>query len=321
MKAQHAMLGPEARNAFRHRLLRWFEVNRRDLPWRADRDPYHVWLSEIMLQQTRVAVVRERYPLFLARFPDVEHLASARLSQVLATWSGLGYYRRARALHAAARQLVSKGGGFPRTAGGLKALPGVGRYTAAAIASIAFEQPCAVVDGNVERVLGRIFGLHKRDAWHVAEELLSPRRPGDFNQAMMELGATVCLPQAPLCAGCPLFAWCETRGRSPSRVRSRRRKSRISYRLSIRNRSVFLVRRGKQESVMPGMWELPSVRASAKKPDMRLKHAITNTDYQVRVFRADNVNGTQGRWVKLGDLEWLPLTGLTQKILRRSMLI
>ena len=243
MESRQAIPLPEQRRRFRRELLRWFDRNRRALPWRGDRDPYHVWVSEIMLQQTRVAVVRERYPDFLARFPSVERLAAAKLADVLAAWSGLGYYRRARALHAAARELVKNGVGFPRTSAALAALPGIGRYTAAAIASIAFSQPCAVVDGNVERVLGRLFGVRNRDAWRVAEDLLHPRRPGDFNQAMMELGATVCLPQAPLCGACPVFAWCETRGALPSRAQPLRRKKLVAYRLAIRKQAVFLVRR------------------------------------------------------------------------------
>jgi len=320
-KSPQLMPTPGQRRRFRQRLLRWFDGNRRELPWRADRDPYHVWISEIMLQQTRVAVVRDRYADFLRRFPSVERLAAAKLPDVLAAWSGLGYYRRARALHAAARQLVEHGLGFPRTPEELASLPGIGRYTAAAIASIAFDQPCAVVDGNVERVLGRLFRVREREAWRAAEELLSPSRPGDFNQAMMELGATVCLPKAPRCAQCPVFAWCRTRGAGASRRPSLRRKKSVAYRLAVRKQSVFLVQRGNQRSLMPGMWELPSTRPGAGAPVLRLRHAITNTDYQISVIRAPGVNGVAGRWVKLAEVERLPLTGLTQKILRRVKLI
>jgi len=316
-----AVLTADERSAFRRRLLRWFDRNRRLLPWRADRDPYHIWISEIMLQQTRVAVVRERYPDFLRRFPSIEQLAATRLPEVLAAWSGLGYYRRARALHAAARQLVKNGGGFPRTAGELVALPGVGRYTAAAIASIAFDQPCAAVDGNVERVLGRLFRVRKRHAWSVAAELLDPRRPGEFNQAMMELGATLCLPQAPLCAECPVFAWCRTRAAGASPLPLLRRKKPIAYRLAVRDQKVLLVQREDHKSVMPGFWELPQTRTSIGTPLLRLRHAITNTDYQVSVYHSRSVPGRAGRWVKLAEVERLPLTGLAQKILRRSNLI
>ncbi|MGA9210042.1 MAG: A/G-specific adenine glycosylase [Terriglobales bacterium] len=274
-----------------------------------------------MLQQTRVAVVRDRYADFLRRFPSVERLAAAKLPEVLAAWSGLGYYRRARALHAAAQQLVEDGLRFPRTAEELAALPGIGRYTAAAIASIAFNQRCAVVDGNVERVLGRLFGVRERETWRVAAELLSRSRPGDFNQAMMELGATVCLPKAPLCSECPVFAWCRTRGAGRSRGASPRLKKPIAYRLAVRNQTVFVVQREDHKSLMPGMWELPQTRLGAGVPALRLQHAITSTDYQVSVYPARTASGPQGRWVKLDEVERLPLTGLTQKILRRVKLI
>jgi len=269
-----------------------------------------------MLQQTRVAVVRDRYADFLRRFPSVEQLAAAKLADVLAAWSGLGYYRRARALHAAAQQLVQQGG-FPRTDEDWASLPGIGRYTAAAIASIAFEQRRAVVDGNVERVLCRLFAISEQDTWGAARELLSPGRPGDFNQAMMELGATVCLPKVPLCAKCPVLAWCRTRGTGPSRRSSVRRKQPVAYRLAVCNRNVFLVLRENRRSLMPGMWELPQTRHGAGKPTLRLRHAITNTDYDVSVYLARTANGARGRWVNLDKVERLPLTGLTQKILRR----
>src|SRR5580700_2685233 len=210
---------------FQRSLLGWFDRHKRDLPWRQDRDPYRVWLSEIMLQQTRVAAVTNHYEKFLRRFPSVEKLASAREPSVLAAWSGLGYYRRARMLHAAAKRIVKEHGGkFPGKAEDLLALPGIGRYTGAAIASIAFDQPAAVVDGNVERVLQRVHGknLSGEKLWRAAGELLSQRRPGDFNQAMMELGATVCLPRQPQCLLCPVSGECATRGelhRSANRTR------------------------------------------------------------------------------------------------------
>ncbi len=208
------------------RLLSWYDRNRRDLPWRQDRDPYRVWLSEIMLQQTRVSAVLEHYRRFLKRFPTVQKLASARESSVLAAWSGLGYYRRARMMHAAAKAIVKQHGGkFPGAIAELRALPGIGRYTAAAIASIVFDAPAAVVDGNVERVLGRVFGTgpgrrvslaNRRSVYSAAQ------RPGDFNQAMMELGAIVCLPRQPRCSVCPVFSLCATRGtlEAPRRIDS-----------------------------------------------------------------------------------------------------
>ena len=274
-----------------------------------------------MLQQTRVAVVKDRYIDFLRRFPTLERLAAAKLPHVLAAWSGLGYYRRARALHAAARQLAQAGAGVPQAADELASLPGIGRYTAAAIASIAFNQRHAVVDGNVQRVLQRLLRVQERDLWRAAEGLLSPGRPGDFNQAMMELGATVCLPKSPLCGECPLLKWCRTRGAGKSQTHLPRRRKSIAYHLAIYKQAVFLVRRGNHLSLMPGLWELPQTRALADNPVLRLRHAITDTDYQVSVYRRRGANGSAGRWVRFSDIERLPLTGLTRKILRQSKFI
>ena len=200
--------------AFRRALLRWYDRHRRDLPWRETRDPYRIWLSEIMLQQTRVAAVLDHYRIFLERFPNVQALAAASEEAVLAAWSGLGYYRRARMLHRCAQQIAEHHDGrFPQNAEDLLALPGIGRYTAAAIASIAFAEPVAVVDGNVERVLQRFTGINLTtpQIWQHAQALLANSRPGDFNQAMMELGAMVCVPRQPKCPECPLQELCATR--------------------------------------------------------------------------------------------------------------
>jgi A/G-specific adenine glycosylase len=311
---------------FRRQLLRWYDQNKRTLPWRQDRDPYRIWLSEIMLQQTRVAAVINYYQRFVEIFPTVYALAAARLDSVLAAWSGLGYYRRARALHEAAKKIVGEDGGkFPRTASELRALPGIGRYTAAAIASIAFNEPIAVVDGNVERVLQRVAGrsLQKEQIWSAAGLLLNHDKPGDFNQAMMELGATVCLPRAPNCLVCPLCELCRTRGDLPSSTPEARRKREIHYSLRTRAKKVFLVCRPKTESLMPGMWELPE-RSSANgyhETLLTLRHSITVTDYVVRVVRDEVSKPPAGRWVHQSALSSLPLTGLTRKILRALEII
>jgi A/G-specific adenine glycosylase len=250
---------------FRKALLRWYDRHQRPLPWRRSPHPYGVWISEIMLQQTRVAAVLERYAGFLARFPDVYALARARPASVLAAWSGLGYYRRARMMHAAARRIVQeRRGQFPSSAAEWRKLPGVGRYTAAALASICLGERCAVVDGNVERVLGRWLGAPHAAFWEAAQALLSPRRPGDFNQAMMELGALVCTPRAPRCGECPVRGDCRFPGghgpppRAPdSPPRRPRRRVHTSGVLAVSRGRVLLVRRGEHETVMPGMWELP----------------------------------------------------------------
>ncbi len=310
-------------------LLHWFDACQRDLPWRHTRDPYAIWVAEIMLQQTRVAAVLEHYEEFLQQFPSLESLAQARRSRVLAAWSGLGYYRRARALHEAARKVCRElGGRIPETEQALVRLPGVGRYTAAAIASTAFGQPCAVVDGNVERVLQRLLGnARARGArlWAVAEQLLSRLRPGDFNQAMMELGALLCLPASPRCQACPLRSWCASHGPLPKLNQETRRKRRIGYLLATTESRVFLVKRSREASLMPGMWELPPASVGGGRqhggPEMVLRHSITNADYTVSVVGGRAPAGEKGRWVRRTRLKELPLTGLTRKIMRRAKII
>ncbi len=316
-----------ATRRWRQRLLSWYDHNRRELPWRLDRDPYRVWLSEIMLQQTRVSAVLDHYRRFLRRFPTVQKLASARESSVLAAWSGLGYYRRARMMHAAAKAIVKQHGGkFPSRIAELRALPGIGRYTAAALASIVFNAPAAVVDGNVERVLGRVFGasLVGEPLWQTAEALLSRRRPGDCNQAMMELGAIVCLPRQPRCSGCPVFDLCATHGdvEQPKKLIRQRRRD-ICYALDHRNGSIFLVQRRKHASLMAGMWELPEIPvASAPRPvSFTVRHSITVTDYTARVMVGPAPVESRGQWVPKTRIPRLPLTGLARKILRQAQII
>ncbi len=276
-----------------------------------------------MLQQTRVAAVIDRYGTFLERFPDVQSLANADVADVLTVWSGLGYYRRARALHQASRKIVSHGGNLPRTSEEWRKLPGIGRYTAAAIASIAHGEPCAVVDGNVERVLRRVTGnaaVPVPDVWETASAWLSRRSPGDFNQAMMELGATVCLPVLPRCNACPLHSWCVTRGvleMAPAAVRQRRD---VAYALSVKSEAIYLKKRKAGERLMPDMWELPEITPNGHAPEFTVRHAITVTDFRVSVFRTPNSH-RGGRWVKIDRIGELPLTGLTCKILRRASII
>jgi A/G-specific adenine glycosylase len=345
---------------FRSQLLAWYETHARDLPWRQSRDPYRVWLSEIMLQQTRVAAVIAHYHEFLRRFPTVEKLARAREASVLATWSGLGFYRRARMLHAAAKVVVRElDGEFPQTADGLRALPGVGRYTSAAIASIAFDETVAVVDGNVERVLQRFSGrrLAAEDYWRAAEGLLDRQRPGDFNQAMMELGATVCTPRGPVCLTCPVVDLCATRGEMAAAGKTaRQHKREIHYGLACRDGAVFLVQRPKNVRLMGGMWEVPELQgfvegggkqqvprfarndndngnnrprkiprfARGDKPEEMLftvRHSITVTDYTVRVWRISMASEIRGEWVPVQRLTRIALTGLARKILQRAEII
>jgi A/G-specific adenine glycosylase len=228
--------------AFRKNLLGWFRQFQRDLPWRRTKDPYRIWLSEIMLQQTRVAAVIPYYERFLERFPDVRALASAPQEDVLRLWSGLGYYSRARNLQSAAQEIVAKHGGvFPRDTKEALSLPGIGHYTAAAILSIAYGAKHAVLDGNVARVLARIFAVQGdlRDAkrWQSlqqsADGLLDAKSPSDWNQAMMELGATLCTPQSPQCLLCPVTQFCDARKLGIAESLPARRKKRATETITL----------------------------------------------------------------------------------------
>jgi A/G-specific adenine glycosylase len=313
---------------FRHKLLAWYSANRRKLPWRETRDPYRIWVSEIMLQQTRVAAVLDHYRRFLKQFPSVRALARAKESGVLAVWSGLGYYRRARMLHAAARIVADEcSGRVPDSAEALRKLPGIGRYTANAIASIAFAEPVPVVDGNVERVLSRILGasIAQAELWSTAQKLLDPAHPGDFNQALMELGATVCLPGVPECHRCPVKSACSSRGKKQLRrtPAAQRLRNSASLKLVVRRQAILLRQRLASDRLMPGMWELPKcVRAMRPQPQLRLKHSITNTDWTINVYSAKRASARSSEtWVPLKRLSRLPLTGLTRKILRRMNLL
>ena len=343
-------INPEIVETMRRQLLGWYDHSHRDLPWRRSSDPYAIWVSEIMLQQTRVAVVVERYQAFMARFPSLVALALAPEQDVLALWSGLGYYRRARMLHKAAQFVAANSEGtLPATAEELRLLPGIGSYTAAAIASIAHGERIAVVDGNVERVICRLRGWEavgrsgaaalRRKVEATAAQLLDPLRPGDFNQAVMELGATVCSPRNPQCLLCPLALDCATRGEHKTRSRPRMLSKEIACALAVRNgshsgqsyREVMLEQRPDSNSVMPGLWQLPMLRESPV-PDAVLRfavrHAIMQVNYYVRVravhehdLEALTVSGGQRRWVPVIDADGMALTGLTRKVLRRAHLL
>jgi A/G-specific adenine glycosylase len=336
--------------AFRRRLMHWYRIHARELPWRGISDPYRTWVSEVMLQQTRVAAVIEHYENFLRRFPTIVALALATEAEVLAVWSGLGYYRRARMLHKAAQFIVKERCGvLPSTAAELRTLPGIGEYTSAAIASIAFGESIAVVDGNVERVLLRLTGRDEvgtaagRAFVQAQAAALVPKKrmdergnaAGDHNQAMMELGATICLPKAPLCLHCPVYAMCRTRGEHVTSPRAVQKSRPAAYLLSLRKRGtvteVLLERRADDASLMAGMYELPPLPQDAiqgREPLLRARHAITNTNYYVQVFAA---SGSQDQGLRRAvpaaksDLEWVrtsrlgtvPLTGLARKVLQR----
>ena len=328
--------------ALRQRLLGWFDRHRRDLPWRRTRDPYRIWLAEIMLQQTRVPVAVPYYERFVQSFPSVRKLARARLERVLGHWAGLGYYQRARHLHRAAKQLVREHRGrFPRTLEAALALPGVGAYTARAVLSIAYRQPTAVVDGNVARVLARVFLRRDADPDNraafqaLADRLVARRRPGDFNQALMELGSTVCLPRRPRCPVCPLEKLCAARQAGVERRFPRRRPQRprprgtLSVVVPRRDGRVLLVREAK--GLFSGLWHFPYARGKnparldsavgARQPTLvaTVEHQTTMRDLVLRVYTADAsarvaFNGCS-RWVRPTTAARLGIGAATRKIL------
>jgi A/G-specific adenine glycosylase len=343
---------------FHRSLVAWYRIHARRLPWREVVDPYCIWLSEIMLQQTRVAAVIDHYQAFLRRFPTLLALALAPEDAVLAAWSGLGYYRRARMLHKAAQFITEERGGvLPSNSVELRTLPGIGEYTSAAIASIAFGESIAVVDGNVQRVLLRITGRAEEltaagrtfirntaqslvpPASHHSEGRPSENPPGEHNQAMMELGATICLPQSPLCLQCPVHALCRTRGEHRTSPRAKLRSREVAFLLSVKKRGVttqvLLARRPAEASLMPGMYELPplpldaaSDEMASREPLLRVRHAITNTNYYAKIYapmgpsdkaleRAIPVAKADLHWMNTSTLGNLPLTGLARKVLQR----
>ncbi len=282
--------------ALRRALLAWYARHRRALPWRGVRDPYRIWVSEVMLQQTRIATATPYYHAFLDRFPTLAALARARAAEVLAAWSGLGYYRRARSLHEAARQVVREHDGrVPDDPAAFARLPGVGRYTAGAVLSIAYDRPLPALDGNAARVLSRLEALPAsvRDAagarrlWTRAAALVPPARPGDWNQALMELGATLCTPRAPRCPVCPVRRHCRALalGRvdrlppvSPRRAGER---VRLACALVTRRGRVLMTRR--EGPLLAGLWEPPSVEVRQGRPEAALRRRLAALGVRARL--------------------------------------
>lgn len=337
-------------------LLAWYDENRRVLPWRAPPgqtpDPYRVWLSEIMLQQTTVAAVASYYRRFLEKWPDVHALAGAELDDVLREWQGLGYYARARNLHACAREVSGKRDGrFPETDAALRALPGIGAYTAGAIAAIAFDQPAAAVDGNAERVLARLFAITtplpaaKTELRARALQLVPGARAGDFAQAMMDLGATLCTPRAPACCLCPWGADCAASAkgiaeRLPRRAAKRARPLRhgVAFFLTRADGAIWL-RRRKETGLLGGMMEIPSTPwreepwnrgeaarlapAAAKWRSIAgtIRHGFTHFELALRVM-AGGVGRRRprgGRWVRPDDLASAALPTVMRKVIRHAL--
>jgi A/G-specific adenine glycosylase len=329
-------------------LLRWYDRDARVLPWRGPNMPaYRVWLSEIMLQQTTVAAVTPYYKKFLARWPTVEKLAAAKRDDVLQAWAGLGYYSRARNLHACAQLIVTNyGGQFPKDEAGLRALPGIGPYTAAAIAAIAYGQPANAVDGNVERVMSRLFALKtplpklKAEVKAVAAPLVPHKRAGDYAQALMDLGATICTPRRPNCPACPLKKNCLARGTQqpeqfPVRATKKARPIRhaIAFLLTDSKGNLWL-RHRPDTGLLAGMIEVPSSPWLDKKPQLaevipvglstspwqplrgQVIHVFSHFELQLALFTA-RCKGTKpaGLWVNTATLKDIGLPSLTRKII------
>jgi A/G-specific adenine glycosylase len=340
-------------SALREALLGWYSRNRRDLPWRRSRDPYRIWVSEVMLQQTTVKTATPYYESFIRRFPSLQALAEEPEDEVLAAWSGLGYYHRARNLHRGAQHVAERHGGrFPDTLESALAVPGVGLYTASAVLSIAFETALPVVDGNVRRVLARLFALSgpqfRREGayYNVAEELLARDHPGDWNQALMELGATVCTPRKPACAACPVREHC--RALALDRIdelpegKARRKPVDVTVAAALvqRDGRILLARRP-DGRLLGKMWEVPQtaldpegavdlrreieerygLRVEPGALAVRARHAITHRrikleGYHVRLESPAPADSEQFRWVTIAEVSGLPVSSMTKKLLR-----
>jgi A/G-specific adenine glycosylase len=349
---------PQREDEFVGRLLEWFAAHARDLPWRRDRTPYRVWVSEVMLQQTQVTTVESYYERFLDRFPTVEALADASLEEVLKVWEGLGYYARARHLHEAARQLVSANGGhLPTCFDELKALPGVGVYTAGAVASIAFGQRVPAVDGNARRVLCRVFGIWrdvtrsatKRELERLAAELLPDEEARSFNEALIELGATICTPRGPSCDRCPVadLCWASREGEQEALpVRPARRRVPhydVAAAVTVRDDGAVLVAQRHTDAMLGGLWEFPGgkcedgeslpeclaremreelgVEVEVGEPLMVVPHAYTHFRITLHAFWCRLRGGEPRcldcaafRWVDPQDLDELPMSRVDRKV-------
>jgi A/G-specific adenine glycosylase len=309
-------------SALRKKLARWYEKNARDLPWRRTRDPYAIWISEIMLQQTRVAAAIPYYERFLARFPNAESLTAASETEVLTAWSGLGYYSRARNLHRAARAIAELGA-FPTEYDRIRELPGVGEYTAAAVASIAFGLAHAVVDGNVKRVIARLTGDAHVNVQDAASRLLDRKHPARSNQALMELGALVCLPRDPLCEACPIAKECEARKNGTQAQLPLKKPRQQTGRIRL---TLLVIRRRGKILLTPsprvrGFWDLPEALPGASlAPALgTFRHSIMNSRYEceVREAVADRIPSA-ARWWSEARLSEIPLSTTARKALRLS---
>jgi A/G-specific adenine glycosylase len=333
------------------RLLAWFKKNGRDLPWRKTRDPYAIWVSEIMLQQTQVSTVIPYYQTFLKTFPTVRRLAKADLSKILSIWEGLGYYSRARNLHKASRVILDRfNGKIPDALNDLVGLPGIGRYTAGAILSIAFNKEAPILDGNVKRVLSRLFAVSGNPVrgktedllWNYSESLIPKGRAGSFNQALMDLGATICTPKDPQCARCPLHRLCKATAsgnveRFPSRGIKRPIPSIKAVSAVIRKDGHVLLRQRPAKGLLGGLWEFPDWRVNHREDsELKLlrfiknelgiriktkeflgsfKHTYSHFKLTLHVYLCQAAGGKNvGTWVPLRNLRLFPMSRLHRRI-------
>ena len=338
----------DKRRRIRRALLRWYDRHRRDLPWRRTRNPYAIWVAETMLQQTQVNTVIPYYQRFLAALPTIEALAESRREKIMALWSGLGYYRRALNLQSAANAILREHGGrLPRAFGALRALPGIGDYTAGALMSIAFRRRYPALDGNARRVLGRLLGLKpERELRRSAATLVPVSRPGDFNQALMELGSSLCLPRNPLCPQCPVRACCAARQLGiVHRLFSPRKNStrKIDWPLAvIQKDGKILLRRRPAGGILAGLWELPggesrsgeSLKAALKRhldgigaivvaesAAGIVRHSITDRNIRAPVYRCRYrgkplAADRRWRWFAFSALDNIPLSTMSRKALQ-----
>jgi A/G-specific adenine glycosylase len=336
------------------KLLQWFKKKGRDLPWRKTRDPYAIWVSEIMLQQTQVATVIPYYQNFLKSFPTVQHLAKADLSKVLKVWEGLGYYSRARNLHRASQMVLNHfHGSIPDTLKDLLSLPGIGRSTAGAILSFAFNKAAPILDGNVKRVLCRLLavsgnsgeGKTEQLLWEISESLIPKGRSNPFNQALMDLGSMLCTPKDPECLRCPLRQFCKGRASGdPERYPSKKLKRVIPHRNAVsavikKNGKVFLSQRP-PTGLLGGLWEFPNWKVGAKERlGLRLRNYIKqeigmNIEFEeiigvfrqtyshfkltLHVFSCQHLNGKgKGKWVPIKKLPAFPISRIHRKIVEK----
>lgn len=348
---------------FRQQLLSWYDVNKRDLPWRDCGDPYKIWISEIMLQQTRVDQATPYFHRFIDRFPTVQDLAAADQQEILKVWEGLGYYSRARNMHTAAQRVVDEfDGKVPDSWDEITSLKGIGPYTASAILSIAFCKPYAVVDGNVLRVLTRFFGIEddirstktKNHVQELADELIDEERPGDFNQAVMELGATVCVPSNPGCSDCPINSNCtafktvkqdEIPYKSPAKKKPHHQ---IGVGIIQNEYDEVLIALRPEDAMLGGLWEFPGgkqkddeqmeetvirelkeeldVEVQITRPFMKLDHAYSHFKITMHAFLCKLINGTpqpkssqQVKWISIEELEDYPFPKANRRLTEKLM--